>query len=70
MSGHYLHFLIKLKFLNELIAQLPVQFYGQNFGSKPISPETKFSNLKNLGRKNLHYVEDTDFEAWLNGKKN
>jgi len=59
-----------LKFLSELITQQPVQFYRQNFEPESILSQTKVSNLKNLDAKNLHYVGDTDFEAWLNGKKN
>ena len=51
MLGHYLPFSIKLKFLSELIAQQPIQFYRQNFGSESILSRTKVFNLKNLGRK-------------------
>ena len=70
MLGHYLPFSIKLKFLSELIAQQPVQFYRQNFGSDSILSQTKAFNLKILDAKNLHYGRDTDFWTWLNGKRN
>ena len=70
MSGHYLHFSIKLKFLSELIAQQPAQVYWQNSESKLILSQTNVSHMKNLGRKNIHYVGDAYFRAWLHGKKN
>ena len=70
MLGHYLPFSIKLKFLSELITQQPVQFYRQNFEPESFLSQTKVSNLRIWDAKNLHYGGDTDFRAWLNGKKN